>query len=109
VLKIALVGWISQQEFCRVMVRGVGEEAPIRWTRAGDVLAEAVAESKPADDLALLALAVALGTDRFGLSQMHGDRRRQVLAAGADVVRVWRDDERCPSSLSATLLVYCPR
>jgi hypothetical protein len=102
-LLIGQGSWIRRDDFWARVVAVDDDGATIRWERAGEVLAEAVAGSVAADDVVVLAFAVALGTDRFGLSQMDADRQRRMLAAVASVVRDWQDDEHGSGSLSAVL------
>lgn len=63
--------------------------ATIRWEQAGEVLAEAMTGPGPAGELVVLALAVAVGTDRFGLSEMDTERQRQMLDCVRSLVREW--------------------
>lgn len=87
-------GWLRRDDFCARVMVGEGDEATIRWERVGGVLADAVAGSFAGGDVVVLAFAVALGTDRFGLSQMDDDGRRRMLAAVVTAVRDWKLGER---------------
>lgn len=83
-------GWIAKDAFYVRTVLQVGDAAMVLWGRAAEVLAELrTSGAVAADELVALACAVALGTDRCGLSRLDAEHQRLMLAAVAGVARDW--------------------